>query len=64
MDLEASVERWESARRKLGVYLEQVTDPDAAFIKMTWLFGTLSANMYLDLVETHMTYHEKRFPVR
>lgn len=60
--LEESAERWEGARRKLGVYLEQVTDPDAAFIKMMWLFGTLSAKMYLDLVEIHMTYHEARFP--
>lgn len=60
VDLEAAAAEWEAVRVKLRSYFEQVTDADAAFIKMMWLFGTLSANMYLDLMETHTHYHEVR----
>lgn len=60
--LDESASKWEGARWKLKRYLDEVTDPDAAFIKMAWMFGTLSATMYLDLVEAHMAYHEKRLP--
>lgn len=60
--IETATVHWTSVRTRLWNHFQSVSDPDAAFIKMDWLFGTLSANQYLDLVEAHMRYHEVRFP--
>jgi len=51
---------WEAARKELGSYLEQAKNPDDAFIKMMFLFGTLSASDYIAFTEAHMSYHEAR----
>ena len=61
--IETAAVHWTSVRGRLRAHFVNVSEPDAAFIKMDWLFGTLSANQYLDLVEAHMRYHEVRFPM-
>ena len=60
--IETATVHWGAVRSRLRNHLQGVTDPDAAFIKMMWLFGTLSANQYLDLLESHLDYHERRMP--
>ena len=61
--VETAAVHWSSVRIRLREHFHAVSDPDAAFIKMDWLFGTWSANQFMDLIESHMNYHEKRFPV-
>jgi hypothetical protein len=58
----SAAKKWEGVRALTEKYLDKVTNPDAAFAKMLFFFGTLSANDYLALMEAHMSYHEKRFP--
>jgi hypothetical protein len=60
--IETAAVHWGAVRSRLRNHFQGVTDPDAAFIKMMWFFGTLSANQYLELLESHLDYHEKRMP--
>ena len=54
--------QWEAARVELRGFFEQAEEPDDAFIKFNFLFGTASATELLAFLEAHMTYHEQRFP--
>ena len=60
--IETAAVHWGAVRSRLRNHLQSVSDADAAFIKMMWFFGTLSANQYMDLLESHLDYHEKRMP--
>ncbi len=62
--LDQADKQWATARRDLGMFLEKVERPEAAFIKFLFIFGTLSAADYLAFTEAHMHYHETRFPVK
>lgn len=62
VDLALAADSWAAARIQIAEYLEKVETPSEAFIKFHFIFGTASAQEFLDLLEAHMNYHEKRFP--
>lgn len=60
--LEEAEKAFESVRKETAEVLEMVKDPDQPFIKFLFFFGIGSAFDYFELIESHMTYHEVRFP--
>jgi hypothetical protein len=62
VDLDQAIAAWAGARAEIEKFLEEAKTPSEAFIKFNFVFGTASASQFLDLLEAHMNYHEKRFP--
>lgn len=60
-DLESLDARWSARRDDLRARLEVVTDPDRAFARHP-IAGPLTARQVLDLCDSHLVYHQKRFP--
>jgi len=60
--LEEAEHEWNIHRREIARHLAGVKDPNAAFIKLPFFLGTLSASDYLTFVEVHTKYHEHFFP--
>ncbi|HTQ08685.1 MAG TPA: DinB family protein [Fimbriimonadaceae bacterium] len=54
---------WEEVRQETAKFLEQVEQPSDPFMKHKFFFGLASASDYLTLIEAHLTYHERRFPI-
>lgn len=61
--MEAEFARWKKGLDEVETFLAQVPSADAPFIKMNFLFGTLSPNQFLDFQEAHIKYHDHYFPV-
>ncbi|MEQ1823511.1 MAG: DinB family protein [Fimbriimonadaceae bacterium] len=55
-------QKWATSRADLKGFLEKVENPKDPFCKFLFFFGLASADDYLRLMESHMTYHEARFP--
>jgi hypothetical protein len=62
VDVAKTVAEFEAIRGVVVQNLEQAESPDSPFIKMMFLFGTLSVTQFLDLLEVHQKYHLDRFP--
>ena len=60
-DLDALDARWGARREDLRARLEAVKDPDRMFARHP-IAGPLSARQVLDLCDSHLVYHQKRFP--
>ncbi|HWD39967.1 MAG TPA: hypothetical protein VG944_14050, partial [Fimbriimonas sp.] len=54
--------RWQRMLDELEGYLAQVQSMDGPFIKMNFLFGTLSVAQFFEFQEAHVAYHEHYFP--
>lgn len=59
---EADAIRFKQQLDEIDGFLLQTKDMKATFIKMNFLFGTLSVDQYLTFQEAHIAYHEKYFP--
>jgi hypothetical protein len=59
---EGEYARWIRLLDEAEQYVGQASSPEAAFIKMNFLFGTLSVEQYLDFQEAHVNYHRHYFP--
>lgn len=64
VDLDKAEKNWDTARQELEKYFDEVTDARAPMVKFNFLFGLVSAADFLSLLESHMHYHEVRFPVK
>ena len=53
---------WMKHLDEVETYFSQVSSLDAPFIKMNFLFGTLSVDQFLEFQEAHVKYHERYFP--
>lgn len=62
-NMEVEFAKWKRSLDEVETYLAQTSSADAPFIKMSFLFGTLSASQFLDFQEAHINYHEHYFPV-
>jgi hypothetical protein len=60
--LDEADQKWQAVRKEFAGYLEQAENPQDPWIKMFFIFGTLSAADYLEFTEAHLGYHEARFP--
>jgi len=58
--LETLSKEWEATRRELREALARIT-PDAVFGVHPY-FGPVTARQVLEMAETHLIYHTKRFP--
>jgi hypothetical protein len=56
--LEEAIKAWEKERERLHKHLE-IARINEAWVKRPWL-GLLSADHILDLMDAHITYHDKR----
>lgn len=54
--------RWMTHLNEVDKFVSQVASSDAPFIKMNFLFGTLSADQFMDFQEAHIKYHNHSFP--
>lgn len=61
-DIQAKHQIWLKHLDEADGFLGQVAGADQPFIKMNFLFGTLSANQFLDFQEAHIKYHNHYFP--
>lgn len=61
-DMEAQHAIWMKRLDEVDSFLSQVSTSDAPFIKMNFLFGTLSADHFLEFQEAHIKYHDHYFP--
>lgn len=55
-------EQWRKYLQEVDSFLGQVSAADLPFIKMNFLFGTLSADQFLAFQEAHIAYHSHYFP--
>lgn len=53
---------WMKHLDEVDSFLSQVPSADGPFIKMNFLFGTLSPSQFLDFQEAHIKYHDHYFP--
>ena len=53
---------WMKHLDEVETFLSQAGSPDSPFIKMNFLFGTLSADQFLAFQEAHVKYHTHYFP--
>jgi len=61
-DIKAEFTKWQGALGEVDRFFAELQGPNAPFIKMNFLFGTLSAEQFLAFQEAHMGYHEHYFP--
>ena len=61
-DIDSAYSQWKSHLDEVEKFLGQVSTPSAPFVKMNFLFGTLSADQFLTFQEAHVHYHEHYFP--
>ena len=62
VDLNEVDRKWGEAREELRGFLGQVENPSDPLCKFLFFFGLASADDFLTLIESHLTYHEHRFP--
>jgi len=60
--LEDAAEKWEDVRREIGRIIRNSPE-DGTIIKHP-IFGRLGAIQFIDLLDVHFMYHERRFPVQ
>lgn len=60
-NLDHSEQAWQRARNELKLFFNDVKRPDDP-MQQIFIFGTLSAHDVLVLLESHLHYHEVRFP--
>ncbi len=63
VDLDEADHHWAAVRHEVGKYFETIQDPKDPMVRFLFFFGLASASDFLDLIESHHTYHEERFPV-
>lgn len=61
-NLEQQHDQWMRLLDELDAFMSQTSSSSGPFIKMNFLFGTLSADQFLDFQEAHIKYHNHFFP--
>ncbi|MBS1719055.1 MAG: DinB family protein [Armatimonadetes bacterium] len=61
-DMDSHHSTWMKHLEEVESFITQVPSGSSPFIKMNFLFGTLSADQFLAFQEAHMKYHDHFFP--
>lgn len=61
-DMRLQGDQWRKHLEEVDSFLGHVSAVDSPFIKMNFLFGTLSADQFLEFQEAHIAYHCHYFP--